>query len=244
MLTLLSKESKEYKIERDVISISRVILEMITINEEGEELSLEDQNRQESDPIPIEATNYELEKIIDFCRLYKDDPFRIPDKSECPSYSQEALLTKGYSVYQTDITKYVPKWCVDYIKQIPRMKLMNILLISDQYNIFPLLHLLALHFATLCVPFTDNKKVSEIEECRRKIEVNKILFRPFDEYKPCDECLVKYPDPEIAEYKPCETCINSWKEIIEAKKNVFRAEAAEYLKKVIEEKEAANAVKG
>jgi hypothetical protein len=49
---------------------------------------------------------------------------------------------------------------------------------------------------------------------------------------------VKYPDPEIAEYKPCETCTNSWKEIIEAKKNVFRAEAAEYLKKVIEEKEA------
>jgi hypothetical protein len=175
-------------------------------------------------------TEYELEKIIEFCRIYKNDPFRIPDKSECPSYSQKALLTKGYAVHQSDITKYVPEWCVNYIKQIPRRNLYNIMIISEDYNILPLLHLLSLYFATLCIPFYNNEKVSEIEECRRDIELSKMLFLPFGKYKPCDECLTKYPDPEIVYYEPCEVCIISWKEVIEANKKVFMAEAAEYLR--------------
>ena len=145
VITLKSKDSKEFKVNSKFLIKYSGLIKTIIDNDD-----YEDEKINES--IPLANVNGKcLEKIIQFLKNYTDDPF---EKIEKPLKSDklEEIINK--------------KWCIDFLKQLNQPDLFEMTLAANYMDISPLLDLTCAYVASMIKGKTPEeiKKTFDIEE--------------------------------------------------------------------------------
>lgn len=135
-VTLVSESGETFQVPVDVCKISEFVKPMLP--DEGE-------NMQDMEPIPLPNVRTEvLQKVIEFCTHYRDDPMKTIEKP-LKSCIMEEL---------------VGPWYADFVKNLEEEMLHQLIMAANFMSIEPLTSLTCAYLASLL----EGKNPEEVRE--------------------------------------------------------------------------------